>query len=567
MRHSPFRRPGLSLAVTITVILSACLLLPACSLLPSKKSVQIVVARPPEPVARPPEPVARPPEPATKPTQPTQPTPPALPAPSARPDLSLYRSGQIDPRVRAPSEKIQAAAFRNPATGLKDLTAALVSQEKDPFMKIKLIHDWICVNISYDVAMLKSQFAADQDIEHVMNSRKAVCSGYSRVFQAMAEQAGFSCVTVSGYTKNQSGPRGLTAGNSHAWNIVQINGGRYIVDTTFDAGHVKDWTFIRRYSTDNLFVDPLISLYARYPKQDEQQLVARPISPEEFLNSPDVENAFFSYGLRLPVAGISWKTAAAGVFSFDLELAKPGIAIDAALTGPNGAEVEQGTMIQKLSTNSRRVLVRMPSTGLYTLEVFAKNVEKQRFDYLIPASKFEGTLTPAIGKLLTDGTISEKDSSLFLSAFEKVPSVKAYAFKEDPFDPGRTEKISALLKSAGQATGSLREVLSFQLDNSEASRLQRFPLFYAQYQNAPADSLIEPLSGYLRSGEKVRFSYVSPTTAKVALLANDAIFPMEKGSDGVFRLDLNLPDTDKIKLATSSNGLDYWVAAVWHIIK
>ena len=568
MHLSPCRRPGFYPAALIAAILAACLLLPACSLLPSKKPNQTAAtARPQQPIPAtksvvPPANVvptattaARPPEPAAKPT------------PPARPDLSLYRSGQIDPRARTLSEKIQAAAFRNPATGLKDLTAALVGQEKDPFMKVKLIHDWICVNISYDVAMLKSQFATDQDIEHVMNSRKAVCSGYSRVFQAMAEFAGIPSVTVSGYTKNQVGPRGLTAGNSHAWNIVQINGGRYIVDTTFDSGHVKDWIFIRRYSTDNLFVDPRISLYARYPKQDEQQLVASPISSEEFLNSPDVENAFFSYGLQLPRSGISWKTAAAGVFSFDLELAKPGIAIDAALTGPDGAEVEQGTMIQKLSTNSRRVLVRMPSAGLHTLELFAKNIDDQRFDYLIPASKFEATLAPAIRKLLTDGAISEKDSSLFLSAFEKVPSVKAYTFKEDPFDPGKTEKISALLKSAGQATGSLQEVLAFQLDNSEASKLRRFPLFYAQYQNAPEDSLIEPLSGYLRSGEKVQFSYVSPTAAKVALLANDAVFPMEKGSDGVFRLDLILPATDKVKLATSSNGLDYWVAAVWQIIK
>ncbi|MFZ3110536.1 MAG: transglutaminase domain-containing protein [Rectinemataceae bacterium] len=317
--------------------------------------------------------VAGPPEPAVKP-------------PSARPDLSLYRNGQIDPRVRALSEKLQAAAFRNPATGLKDLTAALVGQEKDSFMKIKLIHDWICVNISYDVAMLKNQFAADQDIEHVMNSRKAVCSGYSRVFQAMAEFAGIPCVIVSGYTKNQAGSRGLTAGNSHAWNIVQINGGRYIVDTTFDAGHVKDWIFVRRYSTDNLFVDPQVSLYMRYPKQDEQRLVAHPISPEEFLNSPDIENAFFSYGLKLPSSGISWKMAAAGTFSLDLGLAKPGIVIDAVLSDPNGVEVEQGTMIQKLSPDSRRIQVIFPSAGLYTLEVFAKDIGEKRTDSPTPAS-------------------------------------------------------------------------------------------------------------------------------------------------------------------------------------
>ncbi len=489
MRHSPCRRPGFSPTALIAVILAACLLLPACSLLPSKKSVQIAA------VARPPELVARPPEPATKPTP---------LAPSAWPDLSLYRNGQIDPRVRALSEKIQAAAFRNPVTGLKDLTAALVGQEKDPFMKIKLIHDWICVNISYDVAMLRNQFAADQDIEHVMNSRKAVCSGYSRVFQAMAEQASFSCVTVSGFTKNQVGPRGLTAGNSHAWNIVQINGGRYIVDTTFDSGHVKDWLFIKRYSTDNLFVDPQVSLYMRYPKQEEQQLVTRPISPEEFLNSPDVENAFFSYGLKLPGSGLSWKMASAGEFSFDIGLTKHGIVIDAVLSGPNGAEIEQGTMIQKLSPDSRRIQVILPSAGLYTLEVFAKDIGEKRPDSPIPSSKSEGPL---------------------------------------------------------------QKVLTFQLENAAASKQSRFPLFYAQYQNAPGDSLVEPLSGDLRHGKKVRFGYLSPAAAKAALLANGALYPMEKGSDGVFRLEMEIPTADTIKLAVTENGKDYWVAVAWRIVK
>ncbi|MGB4585459.1 MAG: hypothetical protein WBH66_00230, partial [Rectinemataceae bacterium] len=154
----------------------------------------------------------------------------------------------------------------------------------------------------------------------------------------------------------------------------------------FDAGHVKDWIFVRRYSTDNLFVDPQVSLYMRYPKQDEQQLVARPISPEEFLNSPDVENAFFSYGLKLPGSGLSWKIAAAGEFSFDIGLTKPGIVIDAVLSGPNGAEVEQGTMIQKLSPDSRRILVRMSSAGLHTLELFAKDIEEKRSDSPIPSS-------------------------------------------------------------------------------------------------------------------------------------------------------------------------------------
>jgi len=120
---------------------------------------------------------------------------------------------------------------------------------------------------------------------------------------------------------------------------------------------------------------------------------------------------------------------------------------------------------------------------------------------------------------------------------------------------------------ASKSESPLHKVLTFQLDNAAASRQGRFPLFYARYQNAPGDSLIEPLSGDLQTGGKHRFSYSSPAAAKAALLAKDVFYPMEKGSDGVFRLEMNLPAADTIKLAVTENGKDYWVAAAWRIVK
>ncbi len=56
-----------------------------------------------------------------------------------------------------------------------------------------------------------------------------VCSGYSAAFQALCMKAGVKCLSVFG-TAAQSSSNGL-----HAWNVVELYGKVYGVDTTFNA--------------------------------------------------------------------------------------------------------------------------------------------------------------------------------------------------------------------------------------------------------------------------------------------------------------------------------------------
>jgi len=57
---------------------------------------------------------------------------------------------------------------------------------------------------------------------------------------ALALAAGFRARVVSGEAV-QDGIR-----ESHAWNEVEVNGRIVLLDTTWDAGHVKDGRFVRR---------------------------------------------------------------------------------------------------------------------------------------------------------------------------------------------------------------------------------------------------------------------------------------------------------------------------------
>jgi hypothetical protein len=483
----------------------------------------------------------------------------------ASPNLNLYRNQGMDPRVRMVQDSVQNVAFKDPIGGLRNLTFALIGSEKDPFAKVKLIHDWICLNISYDAPMLKSGVAVNQTIEAVLKSKTAVCSGYSRVFQSMADYTGIPCITVSGYIKNQAGQRGLNQNNSHSWNLVQIQGLWYIVDVTFDSGYVKDWVFVRKYSTDALFVPPSASLYTRFPKQEEYQLVQMPITGQQFLNLPDIEGAFFSYGFDIPQPRLSWNNTSQGSFSVVLHSPIPGIVLDAALFGTDGKEILQSTMIQRESETTKRLLFTIPSVGSHTIEVYAKFTDERRFDYLIDSSTYDSKIVPELKKLVKDTKITNSDLSFFSAMFERLPTAKYYRYREDPFDSTKSEKVSSLLKLAGHSTGSLQKILAFNLSNERPSSIQRFPYFYAQYQNAQFDSLLEPLDGFLSVGKRIKFMYFAPDSPKAALFAGDKVFHMTKAQDGTFSVEINIPSVDRIRLGLSQNGSDYAMAAAWNI--
>lgn len=426
-------------------------------------------------------------------------------------NLERYRTGKPDPRAeqQGASVKTAASGAGGPEAAARGVAIALASRENDPFMKVKLIHDWVCLNISYDAAMLASKQVTGQDIASVWNSRKAVCSGYSRLFQTMAEAAGIPCAVVSGFAKNQGGKRRLFEENSHAWNIVTVGQASYIVDATFDAGYVENGRFIRRYSTDDLFVVPAASIFTRFPKEEQHQLLQKPVSAAGFLASPDMESAYFALGLRAP-GGLAWKNAAQGRYALDIDAASPGLILDAAVYGPDGSEIPQASLLQRRSASGWTLLIAMRDIGVHKVEFYA--------------ARGGDAGNAGLGGNVGTGAAA----------------------------------------GAGGATGSLRKVMTFLADNKASSDIAGFPRVYARYQRSAEESLIEPLSGTLRRGSAASFAYRAPSAPAAMIIAAGRQFPMTKGSDGVFRHNLVLPaEADEVKLALSDGGETYGVAIAW----
>ncbi|WP_435789855.1 cell wall-binding repeat-containing protein [Clostridium sp.] len=105
---------------------------------------------------------------------------------------------------------------------INDIVPKLISNSRTTADKELAIHDWIVNNVKYDTSLTRYT-PYDALVNH-----SAVCEGYALLAYRMLKSAGIQVKMVSGTANN---------GNevaSHAWNLVNIDGSWYHLDTTWD---------------------------------------------------------------------------------------------------------------------------------------------------------------------------------------------------------------------------------------------------------------------------------------------------------------------------------------------
>ena len=96
--------------------------------------------------------------------------------------------------------------------------STIVSGETDTYEKVKSVYTYLIDNTEY----VSSE--DDQNIAGVFWKKQAVCAGYARATQYFLEKLNISSIYVEGSAINSA--------EGHAWNIVNIDGQYYYVDTT-----------------------------------------------------------------------------------------------------------------------------------------------------------------------------------------------------------------------------------------------------------------------------------------------------------------------------------------------
>ena len=203
--------------------------------------------------------------------------PPAVAAP--RSPVERYRTNTIDPRARSVPAEIRQGVFAEPDRYLGPLVRFLVEGAENEFHKIKRLHDWVADNISYDV---ESYLAGEKVVspwQSTLRRRRSVCYGYAALLAEMCRLAGIPCEKISGYGRGYGFGIGRAESIhdvNHAWNAVRLEGVWYLVDVTWDAGHIRERSFRKAYGTAYLFLEPRQFLYTHFPAEPRWQLLDPP---------------------------------------------------------------------------------------------------------------------------------------------------------------------------------------------------------------------------------------------------------------------------------------------------
>jgi transglutaminase/protease-like cytokinesis protein 3 len=122
----------------------------------------------------------------------------------------------------------------------KQIISKIITPNMNSLQRELAIHDYIVNNTTYDYDNYVRGTLPEQSFTDygVLVLGRAVCEGYSKAMFRLLNMAGVQCYVI----------KGTANGESHAWNIVNINGNYTQVDATFDDPVTRNGKKILSYS-------------------------------------------------------------------------------------------------------------------------------------------------------------------------------------------------------------------------------------------------------------------------------------------------------------------------------
>jgi transglutaminase-like putative cysteine protease len=206
---------------------------------------------------------------------------------------------------------------------IESVAKYLAEKEKDPYFLVKALHDYVADRIAYDGPayvdyLKKGTRIPPQGAERVFREGIGVCAGYAQLLAALGRAAGIKIVYVGGDSRSSGWD--AVRGAGHAWNAAEIDGQWYLIDATWNAGHLSGKKFEKQFGTSYLFTPPEVFLYTHFPDDKKWQLLATPKTRGEFLRLPFLRPEFFGQKLKLLRPDRSQITVAGQV---DVEMNNP----------------------------------------------------------------------------------------------------------------------------------------------------------------------------------------------------------------------------------------------------
>jgi hypothetical protein len=483
--------------------------------------------------------------------------------------VSKYHTDRMDPRVRRISKELMEKVFADPAANLEAVTAALVSGLSDRLARSKVIHDWICDNIAYDTDMYFSGRLRNQDYVSVVRRKAGVCSGYVAVFNEMCRLAEVESIGVSGYSKGFGYQGYIGSRTDHEWNAVKSGNKWYLVDVTWDAGHVDRRAFIKGYSTAYLFLDSRPFLYSHFPDDEQYQFYAPVIDSEIFMREAYIPGKFFQYGLDLKTEDPLYNHAINDSFAFELNV-RSDVMVSSELRTPGQRDVEGAAWIDRLGS-TYTFYYDVPDTADYEGHVFARLKSEKRLIEKVDTAEFEQRWLPGARGLLEAKKIIQKELDYFENSYFEVPDNDSYYYIEDQFDTQRNNAIAKIHNLLGLTSGWMESVLHFNIKAAPGyagfgTSVRKYPNAYTSFNDASNTRIIAPLTGIVKAGSVETFSVSSRDFSRFAIVINGNFHIFTKNPAGDFILELEIPEgIDRIIISGSKDNRNY-SGLVWYDI-
>jgi len=112
------------------------------------------------------------------------------------------------------------------ANKAKDIVSQVIKNTMTDYEKELAIHDYLVLNYKYDYDNYKNDTIPDESYTPygLLIKGTGVCQAYAEATEILLNLVGIECKLVTGTSK----------GESHAWNIVKLDGEYYMLDVTFD---------------------------------------------------------------------------------------------------------------------------------------------------------------------------------------------------------------------------------------------------------------------------------------------------------------------------------------------
>ena len=276
-------------------------------------------------------------------------------------------------------KNVESLRVANPSGYIKKLCEAINAAAKNDFEKAKMAHDAVCLLVSYDAKNFWAGTVPAQDYASVIKTKTEVCEGYANTFKQFCAELQLRCEKVTGYARGVGTTlmnEGKPTDSNHAWNLVCLNNAWYLVDCTWDSGHMEGKSAKQDYNTDWLFLRPEHFIYTHYPDNTRLQLLTPPLSPAQFSAQASLRPKFFEVtSARAPLT----KTIATGERYSYAFTPQAGYVVSFRLVeAATGQEMQNCTFVtQGADGNGLQALFSFPKAGTYSVMMFYRKIHEK----------------------------------------------------------------------------------------------------------------------------------------------------------------------------------------------